>query len=184
MQNKQIIDPSIQGLNNIPQHFDKLAKNYYVYKYASALKVSEPEQQEMNVLEVLEQLGFPMDKTGTYFYKEIIMKTMEELEMVETKEEERDLKTAMENSYSQFYFDIARNNIDIGLKSFHGCIQLAYEGRKKTPDCIKLEQRIGISGVCSDYRAEASLIARHIMTNNNKAKAPQAVQTTAVVKVK
>lgn len=184
MQNKQIIDPSIQELNNIPNHFDQAAEKYFIYKYGSTSNMSEQEQKEMDVLEVLEQLGFPMDKTGTYFYKEIIMKTMEELEMVETKEEERDLKTAMGNSYSQFYFDIARNNIDIGLKSFHGCIQLAYEGRKRTPDCIKLEQRIGISGVCSDYRTEASWIARHIMTNNNKAKAPQAVQTTAVVKVK
>jgi len=184
MQNKQIIDPSIQVLNNIPSHFDKSAEKYFLYKYGSSLNMSEHEQQEMNVLEVLEQLGFPMNQTGTYFYKEIIIKTMEELEMVETKEDESALKTAMGNSYSQFYFDIARNNLDIGLKSFHSCINLAYEDRKRTPDCINLEQRIGISGVYSDYRTEASLIARHIMTNNNKTIAPQAVETTAIVKVK
>ncbi len=181
MENKTIIDPIIYVLNNNPKYFDKSAEKYSVYKDGALSNMSEEEQQEMNVLEVLEQLGFPMDKTGTYLYKEIIMKTMEELEMVETKEEERNLKTAMENSYSQFYLDIARNNLDIGLKSFHGYIQLAYEERKRS---INTERRIGKRDVYSDYRTEAILIAKHIMTSNNKIKAPQAVKTPAVVKVK
>lgn len=180
MQNKSVIDASIHVLNNIPNHFDQAAEKYFIYKYGSTSNMSEQEQKEMDVLEVLEQLGFPMEETGTYFYKEIILKTMEELQAVESKEEEKALKIAMGNSYSQFYFDIARNNIDIGLKSFHGCVTIAYEDRKRTSDSVNLEQKIGIGGIDSDYRLEAVPIAKHIMLNNTKGQ----VYQTAVAKVK
>ena len=184
MQNKQAVDTNIYILNSIPTHFDRAAESYLRYKNGLLLNMSKEEEEQMNVLKVLDKLGFPMNQTGTYFYKEIIMKTIEELQTIETEEDKENLRSTMENSYSQFYFDIARNNIDIGLKSFHSCISIAYEDRKRTTDSIRLKQKIGMNKTDSDYRTEAILIAKYIMSSNNKRKNDQSVQTIAAVKLK
>ncbi len=70
------------------------------------------------ILRQLEAMGFPMNKVGTYLYKEMIeniMKSLENDAVIDSSE--------LNNRYSQFYVDIARNNLDIGIKTFHRLIE-------------------------------------------------------------
>lgn len=106
--------------------YDK--KCYSAYKEGRLDGMSLETQEEMRILELLEQLGFPMGETGTYLYKNMIAKAVQKISDISTRKEILDCKeliTEMKTPYSQFYFDIARNDLDMGVTSFHRCVQRA-----------------------------------------------------------
>lgn len=78
--------------------------------------------KEMETLYLLEELGYPIKKIGTYFYKEMIIKIVQYLENIENEvgfNKYNKLLDELDNHYSNFYFDVARNELDIGTKTFH-----------------------------------------------------------------
>lgn len=78
---------------------------------------------DLKILELLEKNGFSLDELGTFLYKDVIKKVLLTLQV--SKNEQEELRQQLKNAYSQIYFDIARNDNDMGLKTFHNYIQVA-----------------------------------------------------------
>lgn len=100
---------------------------YRLYKLGLADNLSKVEMTELKTLELLEKLGCNMNMAGTYMLKEMVMTIIRHLEGVPVRGEVltfQELMEEIENPFSQFYFDIARNDLDIGIKTFHAAIQL------------------------------------------------------------
>lgn len=99
-------------------------RNDYLNYKKGMLNIETTDQMlEIMILNLLEKNGFSIDELGTFLYKDIIKKVMECLEKTNVKEEE--LLKDLSNAYSQFYFDLSRNDRDMGLKTFHDYIQSA-----------------------------------------------------------
>ena len=98
-------DNTILRLNLSPSFYDSSYEKYwegknYGFDY---IELSGREKDEMNVLYLLELLGFPMDETGTFLYKEMIVEASRELKNSGVAEKKM-IKSAMANPYSQFLF--------------------------------------------------------------------------------
>lgn len=74
---------------------------------------------DMKILEVLKNNGFESEDLGTYFYRDVIKNIVDFLSVSSKKEEIEELKRQVVTPYSQFYFDIARNDNDMGVRTFH-----------------------------------------------------------------
>ncbi len=95
-------------------------------------------KKELEILEFLDNLGFPINEVGTYYYKDLIIRILALLDEGISVEE---ISQALEEPYSQLYFDVARNELDVGIKSYNGIINLAFEGidiSKANPDLLKI----------------------------------------------
>lgn len=176
MQNK--IKENTSGaflVNSFPQTYDLAVLKYKNYKDGKIKleDLTEEEQLEMKTLNVLENLGYPMDETGTYFYKDIIIRSMNQLQQIETEQDFIELMVTMANNYSQFYFDIARNEYDVGLTTFHSCIYMSNQYKQMNSNNKDLDQEIGLTGFTTDYKGEALLIANYIYKKENKKENPQ-----------
>ena len=153
------------AVNENPLSYDSMVGKYkeYRYGYKSREDFTTKEQLEVDILKILESLGYPIDQTGTYFYKDIIVKAMKKIQNAKTEEEYVCLIMEMNYNYSQFYFDIARNDYDIGLKTFHNCIELSYQSKKNQNSSLK--RTIGLTDGKLEYKKEALLIASYIVEN-------------------
>lgn len=98
-------------------------KDYMEYKNGISKEFTEERKIEMNTLQLLENLGYPMDELGTYLYKNIIVKVIKSISVDEGFINCKNLLLQLKDAFSQFYFDIARNDLDMGLKTFHRHIE-------------------------------------------------------------
>lgn len=120
----------LQGLDYALAFSYQDYKDYQLYKEFKLEKMSELRELEMKTLEILDQLGFPMDEVGTYLYKNMVVRVAEEMKNINTRTQIRnsvDMLLQMKQPYSQFYLDVARNDLDIGIKTFHAYVQKALE---------------------------------------------------------
>lgn len=152
-------------------------QDYEKYKLGSLEDNSEDKLQQMEVLSVLEKLSFPMGEVGTYFFKDVIIKTMRYLDgtddfgnSINTSE----LLGELQSPYSQFYFDIARNELDIGVKTFHSYIEHALESvQYENADAALLFEIYSNFSKETDYGEHALIIAEHIRNAKRKAEGYQ-----------
>lgn len=105
--------------------------DYIKYKNGCLNVKSSEAKLKFEILNLLEEMGFSINKLGTYFYKDVIINIIKKLEILQseendTKNYEVDLNKELVNPYSQFYFDLARNDYDIGTKTFHIYIQHSF----------------------------------------------------------
>ena len=91
----------------------------------SKLILSEDDQVDVDILQLLEDNGFSFDELGTFLYKDVIKNVILTLKKIKNDDEKVELQHQLQNAYSQFYFDIARNDKDMGVKTFHAYIQNA-----------------------------------------------------------
>lgn len=155
---------SIHGAEFISSgtYLDK--QDYEAYKNGELEFKNIDRIQEMKILYILEKLGFSMDLVGTYYFKKIIKKAMEEVFNKECEPEILELN--IKNKYSQFYVDIARNELGIGLKTFHKYIegvieQIDFQNEKN------LISQIYNSSYEMDYTTLAYTIANYMVENLN-----------------
>jgi len=97
-------------------------EDYLEYKKNKLESISDVKKKEMETLNLLEQLGYSIEIVGTYFYKDMILKIVEYLENIETElgfKKHHKLLDEISEHYSNFYFDLARNELDVGIKTFH-----------------------------------------------------------------
>lgn len=155
-------DDKILRLNSSPSYYDSSCEKYWKGRINGfdSIELSEREKDEMNILYLLELLGFSKNETGTFLYKEMIVEASNELKNAE-KEEKQMIKSAMTYPYSQFYFNIARNNLDMGIKTFHQFVSLSYENRTTNRVKPQIARRIGIDVNSSDYMLQAYKIAEY-----------------------
>ena len=165
MQNDLETDTGIYLVNTLPLSYDEMASKYkdYKKKMMPIEKLSQREKKEVETLKILEELGYSLEETGTYFYKDVIVQAIEQLQEATSEENYRELIIAINNNYSQFYFDIARNGYDVGLKTFHSCINISYQNRTRMNK--ELQREIGLDEYNTNYKQEALLIANHIIEN-------------------
>ena len=86
------------------------------------------EKISIQILSLLEKLGYPIDELGTYLYGKVILSVCENLnEIIRDEDIEKYNKLVLDlnDAYSSFYLWIARDDLEIGLKSFHLYIERA-----------------------------------------------------------
>ena len=134
--------------------------------------VSEPKEtsDEMAILQTLDKLGYPMNENGTYLYKEMIVKVVNDLNKNVDREE---LHSNISDNFSQFYVDVARNELDIGIKSFHSEIAKAVSKiDEKNVDIGLKDEIFNIGTIVTDYKENAFIIGNYIHKNKTVEKEP------------
>jgi len=120
----------LQGLSYALFVVDQDKKYFEMYKEGKIKRFRKCNKQEMKILFLLEQLGYPMDEVGTYLYKNMIFKIVETLENTKTKEDLNKCKKLifqLKDCFSQFYVDVARCELDMGVKTFHKILEHTFE---------------------------------------------------------
>lgn len=162
MKNSQLSDNSMSiTINNSPIFYDEMCSIYRNKASITAERLTGKQTTELEILYILEQLGFPMNETGTYFYKNIIVEASKNLLESENKEDEQAVEQEMANPFSQFYFNLSRNDHDIGVKTFHSCVMSSFLNRNKKEENTYLKHTIGLDDNKMDYRKQALTIAKY-----------------------
>lgn len=103
-------------------------KLYEKSKKGELEEISETQERDLKILRILEGLGYPMDELGTYLYKDVIAEAYEKVKDVSRRKDMdkcRDLMASLNDAYSDFYRWIARDDKEMGVKSFHFYIEEA-----------------------------------------------------------
>lgn len=162
MKNSQVSDNSMSIIiNNKPIFYDEMCSIYRSKDSITTEHLTGKQTAQLEILHLLEQLGFPMNETGTYFYKNIILEASKKLLEVTSKEDEEALEQEMSNSFSQFYFNLSRNDHDIGVKTFHSCVIASFLNRNQKEENMYLKHTIGLDDNAMDYRKQALTIAKY-----------------------
>ena len=123
---KMILHGSIEAYYEA--NIDK--ENYAKFKLGETDGFSNSVIRDMNLLNLLERLGYPMDELGTYLYKDMIAEIYALLPSESNRKDInrcRALMSELTDAYSQFYHNIARDWKEMGIKSFHLHIQRAID---------------------------------------------------------
>ena len=96
---------------------------YLQYRNGVQRDYTDDDMLNLVILKLLEENGFLLEDVGTYLYKDIIKNVIKCLKNSSLDIEK--LKCELSSQYSQFYFDISRNERDMGVKSFHSYIKEA-----------------------------------------------------------
>lgn len=99
--------------------------DYLAFRSNKDMDLTVHRELELEVIRLLENLGYSLEEMGTFFYKDVIVGIVDALDCLT----ESDYKTFLESlnsPFSQFYFNLARNERDIGTKSFHEYISKAH----------------------------------------------------------
>lgn len=81
--------------------------------------------EDLEILSILDKLGYPMNEVGTYLYKELILHVLKFLQGNSVRGEilsEEEIKVQLRNPFSQLFLDVARNDMDLGIKTFHAAV--------------------------------------------------------------
>ena len=116
------------GLNYAMYVANEDKENYKLYKQGYKRGLSEDEIKGMEVLWVLDKLGYSDDELGTYLYKDVIIKICNRLKNVSNKDilaEYKALISELSNTFSLFYRYAAREDKEMGVKPFHLYIEKA-----------------------------------------------------------
>ena len=147
-------------------------QDYADYKLGSLEDKSKDKMQQMEVLSVLDGLSFPMNEVGTYFFKDVIIKTIRYLDGTDdfgNSIDRTQLLDELRSPFSQFYFDIARNELDVGVKTFHSYIEHALESvQYENADAALLFEIYSNFSKETDYGEHALIIAEHIRNARRK----------------
>ena len=80
------------------------------------------EERDVEILSILEKLGYPMSHLGTYLYKDLIALVCDEIKdmgISELQSEEEEMLEFLNNGYSSLYVGIASDDKELGCKTFH-----------------------------------------------------------------
>lgn len=143
-----------------------------VYQNGGSSIFSEERLVEMQVLDTLSKLHFPMEADGTFLYKAMIIKAMKQLDGFDGFGEaisEDELLNQMQSRYSQFYLDTARYDLDLGIKTFHAFVEAAFNYVDySNVDPTLLFEIYGDFSNEADYGQHAFIIAKYIRGMNEK----------------
>ena len=97
---------------------------------------SDVQKINIEIIDLLRNLGFSLEMEGTYLLADVVMAAY--IFLYNAIENGTDynlyysyLQRLMKNPYSQFYFDLARNEHAMGTTTMHNRINSAYLERKK-----------------------------------------------------
>lgn len=168
-----------------PEYAGPLYPNHYVkdiikrdltdleiYQNGGSSIFSDDRLVEMQVLDTLCSLQFPMEADGTFLYKAMIVKAIKQLDGFDSFGEpisESNLLYQMQSRYSQFYLETARYDLDMGIKTFHAFVEAAFSYVDyANADASLLSQIYGDFSNEADYGQHAFIIAKYIRSLNEK----------------
>lgn len=103
---------------------DEERKRFLEYKENGDRGYNNDEKLEFTILKLLDNCGFSLECVGTYLYKDVIK---EIVLYIKNNKNIEVLRDKLSDPYSQFYFNLAKNERDIGVKSFHSYIKSAID---------------------------------------------------------
>lgn len=104
-----------QGTNYAMYLANMEKETFESYKKGELTTITDYQMKDIDVLLVLERLGFKMDELGTYLYKDLIK---EVIELFEKNEEEITVISYLTNPFSNIYRWINEYK-ETGVKTFH-----------------------------------------------------------------
>ena len=120
----------INGVSYAMNEANEDKKKYSLFKQGYTQVFTEEENKNMQVLSILERLGYSLDELGTYLYKDVIVEVYKKIEDV-SRSKNIDMYSVLisqlNDAFSNFYHNLARENKDMGVKSFHLYINKAIE---------------------------------------------------------
>lgn len=138
-------------------------KNYLEYKNGVKKDYSSDEISSLLIIELLDKNGFSLDCLGTYLYKDVVKNVIGCMKNPGNNLEQ--LRMDLSNPYSQFYFDISRNDRDMGVNTFHSYIEeaiLNIQFDNKTSNLLDIMCR----GQRMNYGELAYEIASYMLNSN------------------
>ena len=105
-------------------------ENYLKYSKYEIAEFSKETLRDMMLLEILDKLGYPKNELGTYLYKDLIALVYDKIKDIKSRRDIdkcRALMSDLTNAFSPLYHYIAREDKEMGIKSFHLYIQRAIE---------------------------------------------------------
>ena len=141
-------------------------KKYIDYSYGEDLELTEDEMKDMELLEILESLGYSINELGTYLYKDVIKeayKCIKDLDLKSDDEQKRAIISSLTDAFSGLYHYIARECKEMGVKSFHLYIQKSIDKINYSLVDKELSTKIfGDQKAEQDYGMQAFQIASYV----------------------
>lgn len=133
----QSLDDTNMFIDIMPK--ESLTRIYNLGDYAKISRrfdITPMQKLNVEILNLLKSLGFSLEMEGTYLLADVIMAAYIFLNNAVENNDDYELYYAylqrlMKNPYSQFYFDLARNEHAMGTTSLHNRINNAYLERNK-----------------------------------------------------
>ena len=123
----------------------KEEKNLYdSLKKGMPYVLTELQKNEVEILSILEKLGFPMSQLGTYLYKDVIVEACNIINEGEitSNNKRRKLIARLNDGYDEIYKQIASEDKEIGCKTFHSYIEGAIKDIDETRTDTSLAEKI------------------------------------------
>lgn len=139
---------------------------YEQYKLKELTEMGEYDKLNIDILSILDSLGFSMDELGTYLYKDLIIEIYGEIKDISYNRNDaekcRDLLKSLDDASSNFYSWIARDDKEMSVTAFHSCIEQAIAKiNAKAIDIGLLAKISGINPVEMNYGVFAFQIASY-----------------------
>ena len=122
--------------------------------------------EKIQVLNLLDKLGFPMDEIGTYLYRDVIMASLKDIEYKRSNDE---ILEGLNNFYSSTYQNIARDDYWIGITTLHSLIRRAIDKiSDDNTDKLVISEIFSEDDVDSNYGIKAFMIASYLYNTMDK----------------
>lgn len=160
--------------NPVSIHVDNSMVDYKLYQ-KDPTDIRKGQGDSIEVLDLLAKLGYPMDLVGTYLYKDMILIAKNYLlDIQDDQVQKNQLLAQMQSPYSQFYFDIARNDLDIGIKTFHEYVNEAIENiQYNKADSILMQEIYPIKANEIPVGKNAFLLSQYLVNKQKTEKQKQ-----------
>lgn len=166
------LDDSSKYINVMPK--EVMSRIYDINDYTKIIESYEKtKEQELNIeiLNLLKDLGFSLEMEGTYLLADVVMAAYIFLNNAMENGNDYDmcyayLQRLMKNPYSQFYFDLARNEHAIGTTTMHNRINSAFLERKKEYIRKNIEHEIFGYGQSEDIYDRSLEMAKYLYDRN------------------
>lgn len=146
-------------------------EKYIKYINGENLKLSNIDSMAMNILSILDKLGYPMNELGTYLYKEVIAEISHSLNSITDIEQYQNLVKEITNVFSPFYYNIAKEYLEMNVNIFHLYLKKALENIDyNTSDIELISKLFGPDFQNQNFGLNALKIATYALELNEKNK--------------
>ena len=106
----------------------EIAKQRYMkYKFANVRPIMSDNWSEVEILFLLDRLGFPMYDNGTYMYMGLVLRIVNELLKIDVLHGNSclELITQLSDGNSPLYVNYSRDELNMSVDRFHDCVNRA-----------------------------------------------------------
>lgn len=148
-------------------------EKYEQFKAGTFASDKESDYRDIYILTLLEGMGFPMDKLGTYLYKELIMEVKDQLKKAdeeESIESYKEIYDDINNFDSNLYLWLASDYLEIGKKSFMIYMKQAFDSIDKRKIKKAINENLFVGENQPDYAYQTVQLGMQALTFDNYTK--------------